>query len=659
VKHLLIGTAGHIDHGKTRLVGRLTGIMTDRLPEEKSRGISIDLGFAHWEADVPEPSDGADTSADPPTGRRLQFGIIDVPGHERFVRNMVAGATGVNIALLVVAADDSVMPQTREHLEIMQLLGIETGVVAITKTDLVESDFVELVKADIEELVEGTFLDGCPIIPVSSETGEGFDELRQTILTAATKITQLGKNELFRMPIDRVFSIPGHGTVVTGSVLSGDVHAGETIELLPEQREVRVRSVQNHGQQTAEGSVRQRTAVNLAGLKTEELSRGLELATAGYLKPTRRLLVKLRSLSSSPLILKDRLELNLHLGTTETPARIILKGKLLKPGDEAFAELRIKEPVVAVYGQRFILRRISPALTVAGGKILDPCVPAHKRLKVIDTAGKALDSDSAIERLSFLLSHQDAVVDSPIEAVARVGVSTNDYTSLVEKLKAEGALLSLGRADRRLLIHRDRLNSLKGSVLRTIDAEIARNQPRRSLPRNTLITACREITQPDLLDAVFAFLLKTGELISIGENLGSSNSAVKLTKNQRQARDKILEAITTAGLAPPTTKELIDVTGQSLDKIKPLLNLCVEDGLLVKVSDLLFFVPEALEQARVLCENLFQETSQATMSELREAWGISRKFAVPLCEHFDAAGLTVRKDDVRIPGPNLSVPVTV
>ncbi|MCH8831042.1 MAG: selenocysteine-specific translation elongation factor, partial [Planctomycetes bacterium] len=283
LKHVIVGTAGHIDHGKTRLVGRLTGIATDRLPEEKARGISIDLGFAYWEDD------------------RFRFGVVDVPGHERFVKNMVAGATGVNLALLVIAADDSVMPQTREHLEIMDLLGVQTGVIAITKTDVVDADFVELVQTEIEELVVGTFLEGCPIVPVSSETGAGIDELRSTISRIAAGIDWPESHDVFRLPIDRVFSITGHGTVATGSALSGDVHAGDILELLPEQREVRVRNVESHGTGIADSSARRRTAVNLAGVKTGEITRGQELATPGFLRPTLRLIVHLKLISSSPV----------------------------------------------------------------------------------------------------------------------------------------------------------------------------------------------------------------------------------------------------------------------------------------------------------------------------------------------------------------------
>ena len=638
-KHILIGTAGHIDHGKTRLVGRLTNIDTDRLPEEKARGISIDLGFAHWETEG------------------IWFGVVDVPGHERFVKNMVAGATGVNLVLLVVAADDGVMPQTREHLEIMDLLGVETGVIAVTKTDLVEADFIELVTAEIEEVVAGTFMEGCRIVPVSSETGAGIDQLRETLVQVAAGLETPEVMELFRMPIDRVFSIAGHGTVVTGSVLSGDVHAGDTLELLPDLREVRVRSVQNHGRGADDSGARQRTAINLAGVKNEEISRGRELASPGFLHPTARLVVELRILESSPVVLKDRMQLNLHLGTAEVPARIILKGVRLKPGRRAYAELRVKEPVVAAHGQRFILRRISPALTLAGGTILDPFIAPQKRIKDLQAYAASFDTPVERDRMSALLAQRDTVEDSPLEAAWRAGIHPGRYAGLIEQLKSKGELVFVGTGDRKRLMHRDRLASLAGSVMRAVKAELARHQPRRALPRNTLATACRGIAGPDLLDVIFAHLLDGGELVKVGPNFGPADAQVKLTKNQRQTRGRLLETIAAAGLAPPTIKELAADMGQKPAEIDALLNLSMEDGLLVRVAQGLCFSPDSLEQARLICKDLLNETGEATMSQLREAWGISRKFAVPLCEYFDTQGLTVRKQDVRVAGPKLGDPV--
>ena len=635
-RHVIVGTAGHIDHGKTRLVGKLTGIATDRLPEEKARGISIDLGFAHWEDE------------------HFRFGVVDVPGHERFVKNMVAGATGVNLALLVIAADDSVMPQTREHLEIMDLLGVRTGVIAITKTDIVDPDFVELVQAEIEELVAETFLEGCPIVPVSSETGEGIEELRETISQLASTIDWPSEHDLFRLPIDRVFSITGHGTVATGTVVSGDVHAGDILELLPEQREVRVRSVESHGLGVDEGNARRRMAVNLAGIKTDEVSRGFELATPGFLKPTKRLIVELKSLSSSPVILKDRYEANLHVGTTEVSARLNLKGQPLKPGGKSYAELRLKEPVVVSYGQHFILRRISPATTIAGGTVIDPFIPPLKRIKDLQAYGDAANAPEVEQRLSYLLSTRDAVTESSLEAAWRAGVWPERYPALIESLKEQGKLITIGTANRPILLHADRLESLAGSVMRTIRSELERHQPRRSLPKNTFLTACREIASPDLIDSVFAHLLKTKQLATVGKNIGPADAQVQLTKKQRQTRDNVLTEIHDAGLTPPTTKVLAATAGIKPADLAPLLNICVEDGLLIRLDDLIHVSPESIESARSICADYLQSHSEATMSELREAWGVSRKYAVPLCEYFDTIGVTIRKGDVRIAGPNIT-----
>jgi len=632
LKHILVGTAGHIDHGKTRLVGRLTGIVTDRLPEEKRRGISIDLGFAHWEHDG------------------VQFGVIDVPGHERFVHNMVAGATGINLGLLVVAADDSVMPQTREHLEIMDLLGIPAGVVVISKIDLVDAEMVELVQAEVDDLVAGTFLEGSAVVPVSAETGEGVDELKSALHDATAIIDTAEAGEAFRMPIDRVFSLDGHGTIVTGSVLNGSVKAGDTLELLPERLPVRIRSVQSHGHQAEWTGSHQRTALNLAGVKTEDLRRGQELATPVSLRPTRRLMVRLRCLSSSPIKLKDRLELNLHLGTSETPVRLATKGLRLSPGELAYAELRTRDDVVAAYGQRFILRRISPALTIAGGAVLDPYLQGTKRVRDPQAYATALDQPTELERLSFLLSQQDEVPATAVEAAWRAGVAAGNYDALIGQLKDSDDLVPIGAGNHSRLIHRRRLQSVSQSVMRTIHVELERNQPCRVLPRNTLLTACRDIATPDLLEAIFASLVEGGQLAAAGESLGPADAQVQLTKNQRRARDTTLAAIADSGLSPPTKKELAATTGFRVDQLEPLLTLCVQDGLLVEVSRDLLFTPQAIDHAIEMCREVLADSDGATISELREAWGVSRKYAVPLSEYLDRHGVTVRNGDVRVLG---------
>ena len=636
LKRVLLGTAGHIDHGKTSLVAKLSGIDTDRLPEEKSRGISIDLGFAHWE------SDG------------IRFGIIDVPGHERFVRNMVAGATGVNIGLLVIAADDGVMPQTREHLEIMDLLGISTGVIAITKTDLVEPDFVELVEAEIEELTVGTFLEGCPIVPVSSETGAGIDNLRTVLTELADKLDLARDSAWFRMPIDRVFSIAGHGTVVTGSVLGGEVKAGDIVELLPERRELRIRSVQVHGSQSNDSEANQRTAINLAGIKTEELRRGQELTTPGYLHPSRRLLVEVRCLSTSPVVLKDRLEVSLHIGTSEAHVRVVTKGQTIKPGEKGFAELRLLDPVVAAWGQRFILRRISPAITVAGGRILDPGIPSGRRLRSIHESAAAMASDKPIDRLSYLVASQEPVRE-PKAAAWRGGIDPREFDDLIAGLRADGKVQSIGSVE---IVHSDRLTSLSRSIMRMIREELNRRQPRRSLPTQMIMVLCRPLADSALLTETINQLVKSKELVKVGANLGPSDAQVELTKRQRKALDEMLRAIDDAGLSPPTTKELSQKIDQKPDQVANLLNVCVEDGLLVRVSKDLFFTPASLDTGRQTCAQMLKESDEgATMAELRDAMHVTRKFAVPLCEFYDELGVTKRDGDTRGPGPNIDAPI--
>lgn len=629
---LLLGTAGHIDHGKTRLVSRLTGIDTDRLPEEKARGISIELGFAHFQVD------------------EFRFGVVDVPGHEKFVRNMVAGATGINVAMLVVAADDAVMPQTREHLEIMDLLGIRMGLVALTKIDLVDEDMVELARCDIEESIAGTFLEGCPIVPVSSETGDGIDEFRAELLKLCKTIELPGTLPLFRMAIDRVFSIPGHGTVVTGSVMSGDVRVGDSLEMWPEGREVRVRSVQQHGEQSDLAGSRQRTAINLAGIKHDEAGRGFELATPGYLAPTKRLLVDLRLLNSSPVGLKNRSEVSLHLGTSEVHCRVILKDRRLEPGDTGYAELRLAEPVVAAWGQRFILRRVSPAITIGGGAVLDPHIPDLHRLRDINSVCQRLASQSAAERLSARLAQRDAIDTSDLTLASSIGVMPDELKELLADLRAAGTLLKVSSRDRQFEIHKDRLESLATSTLRTIRDEVIQQQPRRSLPRPTLQTACRGIASTALLDALIDHLLKTKKLVAIGANLGPADLQVQLTKQQRKTRDEILIQMTDGRLTPPTAKELAQSLGQKLKDIEQLMNLSVEDLLLVRLADGLYFTPEALDEARERCRTQLEQSGPATMAQLRDVWGVTRKFAVPLCEYFDSINVTLRDGDVRTAG---------
>jgi selenocysteine-specific elongation factor len=637
---VVLGTAGHIDHGKTSLVRRLSGVDTDRLPEEKTRGISIDLGFAPWQT------------------AEFDFGIVDVPGHERFIRNMVAGAVGIDLAVLVVAADDGVMPQTREHLEIMNLLGVPGGVVAITKMDLVDPELAELVEAELVELTAGTFLEGCPIVGVSSQTGAGLPALQAALETVARKCRWTVDRELFQMPVDRVFSVPGHGTVVTGTVHSGTVQTGEMLELFPGGRLVRVRGLQHHGQMVPACGHRQRAAINLAGIAVDEIRRGDELATPGYLAASHRLFVRLDLLPRSPVNLRDRMRLNLHLGTAEVPARLVLKGGAIEPGGHGYGELRLARPVAATYGQRFVLRRPSPAMTIAGGMLLDPQPTIARRPLDTIAEGRRLESSDVLQRLSQLLEKVDQPESLELVAARRVGMVPGHYALALQNLTAQGVLIDVGEKGGRRprLLHRVRRDNLAAAVLKRIRGEIDRHQPRRSLPRKALQNACRNLLSADLVEPIFESLIREGVLVASGNHLGPADQQVRLTKNQLALRNNMLAEIAGAGLQPPSVKDFAGKFGQPQPTISRLLELCAEENLLVNLGGGLFYSLSAIEQARLVCRQVFATASSATLSELRQRWNVSRRYALPLAVYLDAEGVLQRNGDVRRAGPMLNSP---
>ena len=626
---VILGTAGHIDHGKTSLVRRLTGIDTDRLPEEKRRGISIDLGFAHWSRDG------------------FEFGIVDVPGHERFVRNMTAGATGIDLALLVVAADDGVMPQTREHLEILQALGIRSGVIAITKIDLAEPDLVEYVCDELRELAAGTFLADAQIVPVSSTTGAGFDTLGEALCAAAREASAEAVPGPFRMPIDRAFSIAGHGTIVSGTVLGGTVSVGDTVELLPAGIRARVRSIHHHGTEATSSTARRRTALNLVGVKADEIHRGDEVVAPDCFCPTTRLLVRMEPVRSAPFSLRDRMGLQLHLGTAEAPARLVLKAGELEPGSSGFGELRLKAPVVAQYGQRFILRRSSPALTLAGGVVLDPNFEL-RRVRDHAALGVAAESGSERERLAHWLARSATIDPAPATVAVSLGIGPERYAGLLAELQSSGDVV---RINGKSLLHRERLETLSAAAMRRIRDEIGLRQPCRSLPRTVLLNACRAVAESPVGELLLERLLADRRLVPVGEQFGPADLQAKLTKQQARMQHAMLERIRTDGLVPPFLREFAVEFGVDESVLLPLIDLLVEDHQLTRICPGYYVTPAALDAAVQVARDLLRSKGEATMSELRAAWNATRKYSVPLCECLDARQITVRDGDLRRPGP--------
>jgi selenocysteine-specific elongation factor len=626
LRHVVLGTAGHIDHGKTSLVRGLTGIDTDRLPEERARGISIELGFAHFHFG------------------EVRFHVVDVPGHERFIRQMTAGATGMDLALLIVAADDGVMPQTREHLDILRLLGVTVGVVALTKVDLVEPDLVALAQDDIRRLLADAHLADAPVIPVSSKTGVGLDELRRALVTAAQTRPPRHSGHFFRLPIDRVFSVAGHGTVVTGSVLSGVVRPGDTLELLPARLPVRVRGVQEHGATLEMSGAGRRCAINLAGVRDLQIDRGDELATPGSLEPATRLLVELKVLDSAADPVHDRLSVRLHLGTSEVPARVARAGPPLEPGRTGFAELRLQRPVVAEWGQRFILRRLSPEQTIAGGIVLDPAVGPTVRLATSEDEGRWRRDPEPRTRLSTWFAHRGVFEPDPVAAAWNLGIDPSQFPPLFAQLQANGEVLPLpGHSG---WLHRDHLATLATAMLQRIRSTVAAQQPRRSLPRPTLFNSCQNLAPPPVLEMAWKQLLARGELVAVGENFGPADLQVQLSKTQQTLRHNVLRKIEAGRLAPPTEKELLTELGVRPEALQAILTVCVEDHTLVSLGSGFYYTPSALDAARDLCTARLRQ-GPATVSQLREVWGVSRKHGIPLCEYFDGRGITVRSGDLR------------
>lgn len=634
---VIIGTAGHIDHGKTNLVRRLTGINTDRLPEEQKRGISIDLGFARWSTS------------------QFQFGLIDAPGHERFIRNMVAGATGLDLALLVVAADDGVMPQTREHLAILDLLGVRTGLIVMTKIDLVETALLDLVEEEIRELTAGTFLDRSPIVRVSSITGCGFEQLQDVLLATAASCSWPVPRTVFRMPIDQVFSKTGHGTVVTGTVLSGTVGKDTIVEVLPARTQVRVRSVQNHGLGNDQSSAHRRTGVNLAGVKREELHRGCELATPGYLRPSRRMLSHVKLLADAAVLLKDRMTLRLHIGTFETSARLVLKGAGPARGETCYAELRTVQPVIAEYGQHFILRLLSPAVTIAGGQILDPEIEPRLRIKDLDRDGEIRHAPNPEVRIAAILANRIRNDLTALELACRAGCALEDVAGILSRLQQQQIIRNLGTEDVPCWVHRDQWERICAAGQQAILKLMSEHRPRRTLPALEVVNVLQQVLGEALHRPILRELMASGWLRQAGNRYGPADLQITLSKRQSDLLQKALAAIAAGAVAPPNLNELSVAVEQPREKLESLLQVAIDEGRLVQIADGLYYDPLALEKVRRISAPLFANGASVTVSQLREAWGVTRKHAFPLCEWLNTMEITQRIGDVHIAGPKFVV----
>jgi selenocysteine-specific elongation factor len=628
-RHVVVGTAGHIDHGKTSLVKALTGIDTDRLPEEKARGITIDLGFAFLE----EPGG-------------LTIEIVDVPGHERFVKNMLAGVGGIDLAMLVIAADEGVMPQTREHLAICSLLRIRSGLVALTKTDLVEPDWLELVRDDVATLVRSTFLEGAPIVPASAKTGAGLPELRQALRRLAEAVPERAVDQLARLPIDRVFTVKGFGTVVTGTLAAGRVAVDDRVEVYPKGVEAKVRGLQTHGHPVAEARAGQRTAVNLQGVERAALERGDVLAHAGTLVAAVLVDGTLELLPDAPHGLKTRTRVRFHAGTSEIMARVLLLDRAeLAPGETAFARFRLEAPLVALPGDRFVVRSYSPIVTIGGGTLLDVDPPRFKRkapalvahLTLLQTGGPEVVLEEHVRHVGAAGVRLSALS-------GRVPFGPERLRGLLDALVAAGHVLVV---DRDWFLHPESGRRLRALVVGALEAFHRAHPLRPGMSREELRGRSGGADER-VFAALLAALETEGVVKSERDKVRLAAHEVRLTPEQQRVVDQIEQEFLRAEAAPPSPDEALGRAGVRGDEEHELFQVLVQSGRLLRVKESLFFHARALDAIQQKLVAMLRERKEIGPADIKDLLGISRKYAIPLLEFFDQRRVTTRVGERRV-----------
>jgi selenocysteine-specific elongation factor len=631
MKQVVMGTAGHIDHGKTQLIKTLTGIDTDRLKEEKERGITIDLGFAHLTCE-----DGT------------EVGIIDVPGHERFVRNMLAGVGGIDLVMLVIAADEGVMPQTREHLAICQLLQVKDGLVALTKIDLVDEDWLELVSEDTREFLKGSFLEGKPIVPVSAKTGQGLDELKRVLQMLVSRVPAKQLEGKFRLPIDRVFTIRGFGTVVTGTLFSGTIRVDDRVEIYPTGIEAKVRGLQVHNASVSEAVAGQRTAINLQGIDKVELERGNVLGRPGEFAPSFMLDAVLQHLADAPRPLRHRARVRLHLGTSEIMGRVILLDRdELAPGEEAYVQLRLEEAAIALPRDRFVIRSYSPVQTIAGGMLLDVQPPKHRRGDAGLAAHFHLLSSGSPEEI--FLHHLRQATHQGLrlaEFLARTELSESHARQIAARLQRAGRVRAVN-AEMGWYLHVDVLETLSGELQRYLEAFHRQNPLKPNLSIEELRARVRGLPDRVHLMALDE-LRQQGVVVVERDRVRLASHQVALDDARERLLAEIEASFLAAGYQPPRVEELFDQLKVGKGQHKELLQVLIDQGRAVRLKDNVIFHRTNLEKAESLLVQYLREHREVTPIEFKDLLGVSRKFAIPLLEYFDSQKVTIRVGDKRV-----------
>ncbi len=631
-KNIIVGTAGHIDHGKTTLIGALTGADTDRLKEEKERGISIDLGFT-----------GFDLSDE------IHAGIIDVPGHEKFIKNMLAGAAGVDLALLVIAADEGIMPQTREHLAILELLQVKYGVVAITKADKVEPDWLELVVEDSKDQLSDSFLKDAPFIPVSAIDGTGLDKLKKALLKEASKIPGKDESSNVYLPIDRVFTMSGFGTVITGTLVSGTLETGSQMLIYPDKNEARIRSIQVHNEKVEAAYPGERTGVNLAGIDKEDIERGDVLATPGSLIATSRLDGRVKLLPSSPMVLENDTRIRFHIGAREVLGRAYLidKDEIL-PGESGLVQFRLEETIVSRFKENFVIRRYSPMTTIGGGKVLENSPPRRKRH---DSAAieelKIKESGTPAERLELTLrlAGKPLRIDDLIE---RTGLSESEINNHLENLLESDQVYELSRYQKPSYLAAEPKNQAQNEMIE-ITKNYHQKQPLRpGISRAELRSSLSVELNTNEFNQLAEELAEAGKLVLSQKYIKEAGFEVEFTGRAAEIKSGALEFFAKNKFNPPEISDLAEALDEDNQKlIREVIGALEEEGKLVRLTEDLYFTEDAIAEAEEKLKEFFLQNDSLELSQFRDMIDSSRKYALPLLEYFDDEGLTYRDGDKR------------
>ncbi len=635
---LVMGTAGHIDHGKTTLVHALTGIQCDRLAEEKKRGITIELGFAYF--DLPEKN-----------GQSVRMGIIDVPGHEKFVKNMVAGASGIDFVLLVIAADEGVMPQTREHLEICSLLNIRDGMIALTKKDTVDEEMLELAKEDIKDFVQGTFLENAPIFAVSSHTGEGLEELKQAIIDKNYQLQPRRRNNIFRLPVDRVFSLKGHGTLITGTLLSGSANVGDEVCIMPKNLPSKIRSIQNHGQSTDKAHAGSRTSINLAGVEVSDIARGDTIALPNTLFPSERWLIKLSCLKSSPRGLRHRSEIHFHHGTKEVMAKLYLKDRdILEPNETCLCEVRFSEPLCGIFGDKCVLRSFSPLQTAAGASILNP-LPDFPKIKSIQNPEtfltleeNFLDPKNANQALyeQLKLSGKQGISHKKLTVLCNMDEKSLEKT--LQQLMAQKQCILFDKENKIYIADCYALEN-EQFMLAKIQEYHQKEPLKQYMPKASLLSL---FGMPKLAHYLLDKLARQKEIIINEDGVCLASHTISLKSHEKDLKSDLYAEFQNNPQNPPLLKELAEKFGAPQKELLSVLSLLMQEQKLIKITEGMYFLQSVISEIQNNMLGFYRENQDMSPSDFKEiSKGLTRKYAIPVLEYFDKERITIRVGDVR------------